>query len=89
MIRHSNDLNSVTAWANEMQSLDYNPILLFKQQRLSQPEDCNNFSDGDFILCIQTQFQWDMLIKFGNDTICMDATHMEPISMIFNSLLYL
>ena len=58
-----------------MQSLDYNPVLLFKKQGDKQPYGMDNFADNDFLLCIQTQFQRDMLLKFGNNTIYMDATH--------------
>ena len=58
-----------------MQSLDYNPILLFKKQCDKQSDGMDNFADNDFLLCIQTRFQPDMLLKFGNNTICMAATH--------------
>ena len=54
--RHQNDLTSVTAWVIEMQSLDYNPILLFKKQCDKQPYGMDSFADNDFLLCIQTQF---------------------------------
>ena len=73
--RHSNDLNSVKAWVNEMQSLEYNPVLLFKEQGLLQPEGLDNYAQDDFVLCLQTAFQRDMLNTFGSDTICIDATH--------------
>ena len=72
---HSNDLNSVKAWVNEMKSLEYNSVLLFKEQGLLQPEGLDNYVQDDFVLCLQTAFQRDMLNKFGNDTICIDATH--------------
>ena len=54
--RHSNDLNSVKAWVNEMQSLEYNPVLLFKEQGLLQPEGLDNYAQDDFVLCLQTAF---------------------------------
>ena len=34
-----------------------------------------NLGDNDFVLCIQTEFQREMLQKFGHDTICIDSTH--------------
>ena len=58
--RHSNDLNSVKAWVNEMQSLEYNPVLLFKEQGLLQPEGLDNYAQDDFVLCLQTAFQRDI-----------------------------
>ena len=72
--RHKNDLTSVTAWVEEMSKLPTNPIILFKQQGF-QPSNTTNVMEPDFILCIQTNFQKDMILKFGNDTICMDSTH--------------
>lgn len=42
-----------------MSSLNYNPIIIYKQQGLEQPEDMNNVSDDDFLLGIQTEFQKD------------------------------
>ena len=40
-----------------------------------QQEDLDNISMKDFSLCLQTEFQGDMLIKFGSSAICMDSTH--------------
>ena len=58
-----------------MRSYSYNPILLFKPQGEEQDNEMDNFDKNDFILCVQTEFQRDMLQAFGNDTICIDATH--------------
>ena len=35
----------------------------------------DNIGHNDFILGLQTQFQRDMLCKYGNMCVCMDATH--------------
>ena len=51
-----------------MQTLEYNPVLLFKKQGDKEPNKIDNFVNNDNLLCIQTQFQRDMLIKFGNIT---------------------
>lgn len=59
----------------ELKNSEYNPVLLFKKQGMEQPEDMDNISDNDFLLCIQTEFQRDMLRKFGSKAICMDDTH--------------
>ena len=58
-----------------MQSMQYNPIILFKEQGTPHPAELDDFSNEDFILCFQTAFQRDMLVKFGKHIICMDATH--------------
>ena len=75
VIRHANDFTSVCAWVEEMKSQPYNPILLFKQQGEQQPKEIDNVGVNDFIIGTQTEFQWDMLIKYGNQCVCMDATH--------------
>ena len=75
IIRHANDQTSVCAWVEELKSSPNNPILLFKAQGEVQPEDMNNVGNSDFILGLQTQFQRDMLQKYGGACICMDATH--------------
>lgn len=75
IIRHANDLSSVTAWVEEMRAMQYNPILVFKKKGQKQPPEMDNVSDDDFILCIQTEFQRDMFKKFGSSVICIDSTH--------------
>ena len=74
-MRHSNDLTSVCAWVEELKLLPNNPLLLFKAQGEPQPDDMDNVGIDDFILGIQTQFQREMLCKYGDVCICMDATH--------------
>ncbi len=75
VMRHSNDLASVSAWVYEMSSLPYNSVVIFKQQGAKQDDDMDNISDSDFVLGIQTEFQRDMLKQFGASTICVDTTH--------------
>ena len=74
-MRHKNDLTSVCAWVEELRSLPNNPVLLFKAQVEPQPDDMDNVGNDDLILGIQTQFQHDILRKYGHMCICMDATH--------------
>ena len=74
-MRHANDLSSVSAWVEEIKSLNYNPVLLYKIQGMPQSDEMDNIADQDFVLAIQTEFQRDMLMKFGNSTVCVDATH--------------
>ena len=75
VMRHSNDLTSVCAWVEELISSPNNPVLLFKAQGEEQPHGMDNVGSDDFILGIQTDFQLDMLCKYGHMCICMDATH--------------
>ena len=42
VMHHTNDQTSVCAWAEELHSLPYNPILLFKPQGEPQPHDMDN-----------------------------------------------
>ena len=62
-----------------MQVLPYNPILIYIEQGRSQPDNLDNLADDDFLLCIQTEFQRDMLKAFGYDTVCIDTTHSTNI----------
>ena len=75
IVRHHNDLTSVTAWVEEMQTLQYNPVLVFKPQGVTQTREMDNIGENDFLLVIQTEFQRDVLQKWGNDTICTDTTY--------------
>ena len=75
IIRHFNDLTNVCVWVEEMKCQAYNPILLFKQQGEPQPDSMDNVGVNDFIIGIQTEFQRDMLLKYGDVCVCMDATH--------------
>ena len=54
VMRHKNGLTSVCAWVEEMRSLDYNPVVIFKQQGTKQSDNIDNMADNDFILGIQT-----------------------------------
>ena len=74
VVKHKNDLLSVSAWVKELREMKYNPVLVFKKQGEEQQEDLD-ISMKDFLLCFQTEFQRDMLIKFGSSAICMDSTH--------------
>ena len=48
-------------WVDEMKAGDRNPLLLYTQQGVSQPDTCDNLSDNDFILAMQTPLQAQML----------------------------
>ena len=73
--KHTNDLISVSCIVEEMQTLEYNPILLFKQQGEEPNEYCKELEVHDFILVIQTEFQRDMLSGYSENGVCIDATY--------------
>ena len=73
--KHQNDHTSVSAWVIEMKKMEYNPILIFKNQGEEQEDDCDDLAKNDFLLAIQTEYQRDMMIKYGEKVICMDDTH--------------
>lgn len=69
--RHCNDQTSICAWVEEMQSMAFNPILVFKPQGKTS----NGLSEDDFLLGFQTEYQLDMFKAFGGNVVCCDATH--------------
>ena len=70
--KHPNDHSSVSAWIMELRNpMEFNPTLYFKQQG----EDDGKLEKEDFLLCIQTEFQLEMIQAFGSKVICIDATH--------------
>ena len=75
IMRHKNDLTSVLAWVEEMNALEYNPVLVFKLQGIDQCDTTDKSSKDDFLLVLQTKFQCDMFKKFGCTAVCIDSTH--------------
>ena len=71
--RHSNDHTSVCSWIKEMQSLEFDPVIIFKEQGIPSCEE--GVLPDDFLLALQDQFQLDMMKAFGGNIICIDATH--------------
>ena len=55
----ANDLLSVCAWVRELQSLQYNPVLIFifKPKGETATAGCSALQKDDFLLAIQTEFQ--------------------------------
>ena len=58
-----------------MQAFPYNPILIYKEQGRPQSDNLDNLADDDFLLCIQTEFQRDMLKTCGHHTVCIVPTY--------------
>ena len=75
--KHPSDSMSVGAWIEEFRSKgEYNPVLLYKPQGVSQPQTCAGLNDEDFVLVLQTPLQKDVMQKFApNRVVCVDATH--------------
>ena len=73
--KHLSDPISLDIWVKQLQDSSdiYNAVLYYKQQGEEDPTD--RLQQDDILVCIQTEFQLDMLQKFGNNVICMDATH--------------
>ncbi len=75
ILKHKNDLTSVNIWIEELRKMNYNPVLVYKSQGEEQHDNICNIFKNDFLLCLQSEIQKDMLIKFGSNVICMDTTH--------------
>lgn len=77
--KHADDSQSVDLWIKEMQRGEYDPVLLYKAQGVEEVyvgQNCKDiFQKEDFAIALQTQFQKDMLQRFGNDSVCLDSTH--------------
>lgn len=74
--KHPNDLMSVCTWVQELKSLPYNPIVVFKPQEESSSHTSSGCLTNDtFLLGIQTEYQRDAMQHYGNKIICMDSTH--------------
>ena len=76
MQRHRDNATSVDIWVEEMKHRDINPVILYKQQGASQPEECDDLCDHDFVLAIQTPLETDMMRTLCNGrVVCVDTTH--------------
>ena len=74
--KHTDDATSVGIWVEEMKATDCNPVILYKQQGAKQPTDCDNLSDKDFVIALQTPLQAEIMKQLSNGRIiCVDGTH--------------
>ncbi|GFQ77345.1 MULE domain-containing protein [Trichonephila clavata] len=71
--RHEVDAVSVKLWTQEMKNNGENCIAFFKEQ--GQSRNDYRLKDEDFVLIIMTDFQKEMITKYGKDKICIDGTH--------------
>lgn len=66
---------SVDLWINQCkQEGNNNCILYYKQQGMEVEDDSYKFCKADFCLIIMTDFQKNMLEKFGNNKVALDGT---------------
>ncbi|GFR08196.1 MULE domain-containing protein [Trichonephila clavata] len=71
--RHEVDVVSVKLWTQEMKNNGENCIVFFKEQ--GQSGNDYGLKDEDFVLITMTDFQKEMITKYGKDKICIDGTH--------------
>ena len=74
---NADDAKSVSLWVQYFNDhcANDNPVLLYKSQGTEPDDDLKDFNKDDFVICIQTPFQSDMLREFGSETVCVDSTH--------------
>ncbi|GFT43466.1 uncharacterized protein NPIL_496021 [Nephila pilipes] len=73
-IMDSNYVVSVGKWIESLQDQD-SPIILFKDQNISNEDLYPGLKAEDFLLVIMSSSQRDMLNVYGNDTICLYFPH--------------
>ncbi|XP_072384060.1 uncharacterized protein [Diabrotica undecimpunctata] len=75
MYLHQNDAVSVSLWINNMCNKlgDESPVIYYKLQ--STVAENNMFKEDDIVLILMTQYQIELLKKFGTNIICIDSTH--------------
>ena len=64
------------AWVKKLQSLEYNIILSFKPQGEIGTNECSILKTEDYLLVVQTQFQYNTLKKYANKAVLLDSTHV-------------
>ncbi|XP_022172436.1 uncharacterized protein LOC111035218 [Myzus persicae] len=70
---HENDFVSVYLWVEQIkEKSETNPVLYFKHQG---EDSTTHLTRDDFCLILMTEYQAEMLKKFGCDKICVDGTH--------------
>ncbi|GFR11460.1 MULE domain-containing protein, partial [Trichonephila clavata] len=72
--RHEVDAVSVKLWTQEKKNNGENCIVFFFKEQGQSGNDYG-LKDEDFVLIIMTDFQKEMITKYGKDKICIDGTH--------------
>ena len=69
--KYRDDGLSVDMWMKQLSEEEDNPILFYKPQHGKH----TTLQDDDFLLCIQTKFQREMMLRHGSKIICAHSTH--------------
>ena len=77
--RHKDDATSVSLFVSELKQKSFSPVVFFKSQDQKHP-NYPNIPEDSFILILQTKFQLELYKKHASTIMCIDSTHMEPIS---------
>ena len=84
MEKDPKDTTSVHYWVKELEKQDFNPVLVYKPQGIDRYSLPNN----DCLLGIQTKYQLDTLIVYGNKVIIW-ILHIRQHNMIYSLYLFL
>ena len=74
---HTDDAMSVDILVKELQSEEYNPILIYKPQGTFDPDI--PLSEDRFLFAMQTKFQLDMHQQYASTVVCIDSTHKTNV----------
>ncbi|XP_076436126.1 uncharacterized protein LOC143275736 [Babylonia areolata] len=69
--RDEDDAKSVYLWVEALKQSSDNPIIFYK--RAGDTHD--SLENEDFLLCIQNDFQRNIMLKYAKNIVCIDSTH--------------
>ena len=77
-------LSTVSQLNSKIFSMDYKPIVVFKQQGQEQDNEMDDMGENDFLLGIQTEFQRDMMVdEFGEGlSVLLGISNREDCLML-------
>jgi hypothetical protein len=67
-----NDANSMRIWVDKLRSEGH---FVYYKDKHDPPPDESDLAKDLFILCIQSNFQWEAFQRLGNTFLGIDATH--------------
>ena len=79
---HRDDASSVDIWVEEMKLSNGNPVIFYKQQGASQPDECDDLREEDFVLAIQTPLQADMRKLSNRRIVCVNGYDFNLITVV-------
>ena len=66
---YENEHYGINVWVEYILKQAYDSVLLYKAQNEEPSDEVNNLIKEDILLHIQTQFQKDMMVRFGNNIV--------------------